>query len=152
MFNLLTNSWRPFSYFDPCRQCGSGSKRAKSVQIWIQASQINAYPDAELCCNEWCAGWTTWWTGAGRVPCGRSPSGWPAAPSRWCTLPRPDTTWTGLHRIAMPSVNKGDFFYVLYSTPQIPLCRRMLGSNPGQCRLRHWLSDALTTLLDLIHG
>ncbi len=27
----------------------------------------------------------------------------------------------------------------------------MLRSNPGQLRLRHWLSDALTTRIDLIH-
>ncbi len=26
-----------------------------------------------------------------------------------------------------------------------------MGSNPGQLRLRHWLSDALTTRLHLIH-
>ncbi len=40
------------------------------------------------------------------------------------------------------------FFYVRYSSLlhlpplQIPLWRKMLGSNPGQLRQRHWLSEA----------
>jgi hypothetical protein len=72
-------------------------------------------------------------------------------------MPPSDNIHTLRHTMIIWSLKQGYFFLLCTvfnsassAASQIPLCRRMLGSNPGLLRLRHGQSDALTARLDLI--
>jgi hypothetical protein len=61
------------------------------------------------------------------------------------------------HLLRLQKIAKKKFYFLffipLFNTVSSAarLCESTLVSHPGQLRLRHWLSDALTTRLDLIH-
>jgi hypothetical protein len=82
---------------------------------------------------------------------------WPLRTLSWVRSPLPTTPLWLPCMWRCKIFLKGDFMVFLCTVfntvssdaPQNPLRRRMLRSNPGQLRPRHWLSDALTSRLNL---
>jgi hypothetical protein len=81
---------------------------------------------------------------------------------RWSGWPRyvfSRFLYTGSTMLQQRIIFKGGFLWIFsFYVRHCFICHpsdstvRMLGSNPGQLRLRHWQSVALTTMLDLIHN
>jgi hypothetical protein len=134
------------------------------VFLLVPGTGLPALPEAGLPTRRaratvlWCARAAILW----RARAARA-TAWPAQADRPADLPSPPARLTQVQHEARVCTNVfflEDFlnFLALCSVfntassaaSQIPLCRRLLVSNLGLLRRRHWQSAAQTTRLDLI--